>query len=553
MFAMHASLTESRPKSPPPIRAAPPWHALPAEAATAELGSDGAHGLSTAEAGARLTRYGPNVLPRKAGPSVGKLLWRQVNNPIVYLLLASAALAIALGKTLDGVVVLGAVVVNAIIGFLQESRASRAIEALSRMVPQDAQVVRDGRALSVPSSELVPGDVVLLAPGERVPADVRLLAARNLQVEEAALTGESLPAVKADAPLPEDTVIGDRQNMAFGGTLVTTGTGRALVVATGARTELGRISHMLQEATELQTPLTRALESVGTWLTLTVLAVSALLLVVCVLRGYGWADAMLVAITLAVATIPEGLPAIITIALAIGVQRMAARNAIIRKLPSVETLGSTTVICSDKTGTLTRNEMTVQALATPLDTYTLSGVGYAPNGQLSSTSVGALPSPPPDVAKLVEAAALCNDATIRAAEGNMWALSGDPTEGALVVSALKVGVDVDALRRTSPRLDVLPFDSEHQFMATLHAVPAGGDHRVFLKGAPEVVLARCGPAEGQARGGHGAGERAGRRGHARPCRRGEGRASYDTVVAAGRCRGRVRVARPPGHDRPSAS
>lgn len=464
------------------------WHALEPRAALATLESSDDAGLSDKEAAHRLAEHGANVLQRTQGPSVAVLLWRQINSPIVYLLLGSAVAAVILGKLLDGVVVLGAVVINALIGFLQELRAGKAMEALSRMVPQNAHVVRDGRKRSVPSSELVPGDIVFLASGDRVPADLRLVSSKNLQIEEAALTGESVPSQKAVASVAGDAAIGDRLCMAFGGTLVTSGTSCGLVVATGEDTELGRISHLLREATEIQTPLTRALSSVGKWLTVAVLAVSCALLAIGLLRGYPFADAVLVAITLAVATIPEGLPAIITVALAIGVQRMAARHAIIRKLASVETLGSTTVICSDKTGTLTRNEMTVQALWTPEDTYALSGVGYAPIGNLSS-SAGAVTTSPADVRALVEAGALCSDAAVHV-EGDTGKLTGDPTEGALVVAAMKSGVDVEGLRLKWRRLDVIPFESEHQFMATLHSA-SDGDNVVFIKGAHEVILTRC--------------------------------------------------------------
>ena len=473
--------------SQPPAAAS--WHALEAQTALATLASSEEQGLSATDAGERLGRHGPNVLKHRPGASVVRLLWRQINSPIVYLLLGSALLAVALGKVLDGAVVLAAVVINAVIGFMQDFRASKAIDALSRMVPQDAQVVRDGRTQAVPSSDLVPGDVVLLASGDKVPADVRLVSLTNLHVEEAALTGESLPSAKAVAPVPEETSIGDRRSMAFGGTLVTSGTARALVVATGDATELGRIAHMLEDATPLQTPLTKALASMGKWLTVALLALSVVLFVVSHLRGYSVADALLVAITLAVASIPEGLPAVITIGLAVGAQRMALRNAVIRNLPSVETLGSTTVICSDKTGTLTRNEMTVQALYTPAETYAVSGVGYSPIGTFSSSS-GPLAKVSADVQALVEAGASCNDASVHA-EGESWKLTGDPTEGALVVAAMKAGVDVNVLRSTWRRLDVVPFESEHQFMATLHATPVEDGRVVFIKGAPEVVLRRC--------------------------------------------------------------
>jgi magnesium-transporting ATPase (P-type) len=465
------------------------WHALDPEQALGAIRS-GSDGLDDGEVDARRTRFGANAVPRSAGPGLARLFARQLNSSIVYLLLAAAAIAIGLGKVLDGVVVLGAIVVNAAIGFVQELRAGRAIEALTRMVPQSAQVVRNGRPHTIASALLVPGDVVLLSAGDRVPADARLLSARNLLVDEASLTGESTPVLKAVAPVAEGLALADRSSMAFGGTLVTAGYARAVVIATGAATELGRISRLLQETSELETPLTRAIRVVGAWLTGGIVLVSAVLLVVGLARGYGVAEALLVGVTLAVASIPEGLPAIITIALAVGVQRMAKRNAIVRWLPSVETLGSTTVICSDKTGTLTRNEMTVQALTTPDGDYELGGTGYAPLGDLLRGGVP-LDRAPGDVVTLVTAAALCSDACVRRQAGS-WQLAGDPTEGALVVAAAKLGIDVEALRREDPRLDVIPFDSELQFMATLHA-----DGAVYLKGAPEVVLARCDLSAGE--------------------------------------------------------
>lgn len=493
MELSHNASLSHRPNPPPvpvweplPSDETQPWHALEPDEVVTRLKSS-EEGLTEQEARERLARTGPNVLRRSAGPGVLKLLVHQIHNPIVYLLLGSALLAVAFGKVLDGLVVLGAVVLNAIIGFLQEYRAGQAIEALTKMVPQFATVVREGRTASVASQDLVPGDIVTLASGDRVPADVRMLSARSFYVEEAALTGESVPTEKTVARVPVEAVVGDRRSLAFSGTMVTSGSARAVVVATGGNTELGRISHLLQEAAELQTPLTRAMASVGRWLTVAVLVVSVALLGVSLLRGYALADGVLMSITLAVATIPEGLPAIITIALAIGVQRMAARRAIVRKLPSVETLGSTSVICSDKTGTLTRNEMTVQALITSQGRYTLSGVGYAPAGHLASDDE-TLEALPADVLHLVQAAALCNDAAVRE-EAGTWTLSGDPTEGALVVAALKVGVQVDELRHAWRRLDVIPFESEHQYMATLHAA-IDGARVAYLKGAPEVIVRR---------------------------------------------------------------
>ncbi|ABS28042.1 HAD-IC family P-type ATPase [Anaeromyxobacter sp. Fw109-5] len=476
------------------------WHALASAEALARLGTSEA-GLVPQEAADRLARCGPNLLARDEGPGPIRILLRQLHEPIVYLLLASSALAMALGKPVDGAVVLGAVVVNALIGFVQEYRAGRAIAALSRMVPDVATVVRGGRRLSVPAAELVPGDVVVLASGDRVPADARVLSARQLHADEAALTGESLPVAKHVEPANADAPLGDRRSLLYGGTHVTSGSGMAVVVATGGATELGRISALLGQVIELQTPLTRALGRVGRWLTVGVVALGLALLAVGLLRGYSLADGLLVAVTIAVAAIPEGLPAIITIALAIGVQRMARRRAVVRHLPSVETLGSTTVICTDKTGTLTRNEMTVQQVWTPVAQYDVSGVGYAPEGVVSRAGVE-VGQPPEELAAALRAAALCNDASLHAKEG-AWAVAGDPTEGALVVAAEKAGLAVDDLRRDWPRLDAIPFESERQYMATLHALPsaravqrAPAGASIFVKGAPEVVLARCALPEG---------------------------------------------------------
>ncbi len=482
----------------------PDWHALAPHEALRRLDSR-SDGLDPGEAARRLEAVGPNVIPRGRVEGPLKVLFRQFTSPIVLLLIASTVVAMLLGKFVDGLVVLAAVVINAIVGFIQEYRAGKAVEALSRMVPHDTTVLRGGGQSTVPSSELVPGDVVALASGDRVPADARLLVVRNLRVDEAALTGESVPVGKGAEAAPGDAVLGDRRSMAYGGTLVTSGHAKAVIVETGARTELGRISAMIEQATDLDTPLTQALDKVGKWLTVAVLVVAGALMGISLLRGYPMADAVLVAITLAVAAIPEGLPAVITIALAIGVQRMARRHAIVRKLPSVETLGSTTVICSDKTGTLTRNEMTVKALWTPGGGYTLSGVGYEPEGALAASEGEALQAPPEDALTLARAAALCSDATLVHEEG-AWTISGDPTEGALVVAARKLGLDVERARGEWMRLDAIPFESEHQYMATLNRDPAGGA-RVLVKGAFEAVLARCDIAEAQAAEVHGAMER----------------------------------------------
>lgn len=478
----------------------PIWHSLSVEEALTAVGSTES-GLTQAEATLRLESYGPNVLHRQSGDGALTLLWRQINNPLIWVLIGSAILAIGLGKVTDGGVVLAVVVVNTIIGFVQEFRAGKAIEALIDLVPENTTVVRDGKRDNLPVAELVPGDIVLLASGDKVPADVRLVQVRSLQIEEAALTGESVPTEKSLGRVAVSAGIGDRLCMAFGGTLVTYGTATAMVVATGSRTELGRISTLLKEATDLQTPLTKALESIGKVITGAVLAVSLIMVLVGVMRmvgegvdfGLALKDTLIFAVALAVGAIPEGLPAIVTIALAIGVQRMASRRAIVRKLPAVETLGSTTTICTDKTGTLTRNEMTVQALWTPAGAHEVTGVGYEPIGELQQNGKPVVQLPDA-VKRLLLDGALCNDAEVFQAEG-AWKLSGDPTEGALVTAALKFHIDAAVERKTSVRIDAIPFESENQFMATLHELP-GGTQRIIMKGAPEVLLRRCSRAQG---------------------------------------------------------
>ncbi len=483
----------------PPSKALPEnattaWHSLSRDEALERLDSSD-EGLSSAEAARRLDIHGRNILAEVSGDGPLIILWRQFNNPLIWVLIGSGILAVALGKVTDGSVVLAVVVLNSIIGFYQEYRAGKAIEALRGMVPEFANALRDGTVAVVPVVDLVPGDVVMLASGDKVPADVRLLGVKNLRVEEAALTGESVPVEKSLDPVAEDAALGDRTSLAFKGTLVTYGTAKALVVVTGTKTELGRISKMLEEATELVTPLTRALESLGKIITVAILVVSGVILAFGVYRalqvGVALGDALketlIFAIALAVGAIPEGLPAIVTIALAIGVQRMAARRAIIRKLPAVETLGSTAVICSDKTGTLTRNEMTVHALWTLEDgSVSVEGVGYDPKGTFCTSDN--CHEVTPTMKRLLENAALCNDGTLEKKETG-WQITGDPTEGALVVAAEKAGIDVRVLRKRMARQDAIPFESENQFMATLHADE--WTSRVVVKGAPEVIARRC--------------------------------------------------------------
>jgi magnesium-transporting ATPase (P-type) len=474
----------------------PPWHSLDLDGAFGAL-QTGPEGLTSAEAHRRLQEQGPNVLERVSADGPLGILWRQIDNPLIWVLLASSAVAVVIGKVTDGLVVLAVVVLNSLIGFVQEFRASRAIEALRGMVPEYATVLRDGGRHRVPVADLVTGDLVLLASGDKVPADLRLSVVRNLRIDEAALTGESVPVEKSVSPAPADAPIGDRPSMAFGGTLVTYGTATGLIVATGARTELGRISALIQEATLLETPLTRALATIGRSIAIAIVAVSAVILTIGLLRatdaGLPLAESLretlIFAIALAVGAIPEGLPAIVTISLAIGVQRMASRHAIIRKLPAVETLGSTTVICSDKTGTLTRNEQTVVEVWTPVGgRCQVEGVGYAPEGRFRRGQ-GEAESAPEEVRRLLLDGALCSEATLHRHDGR-WTIAGDPTEGALVVAAEKAGLSVEEERRRHGRLDTVPFESENRLMATLHETPEGG-RRGIVKGAPEAVLHRC--------------------------------------------------------------
>jgi magnesium-transporting ATPase (P-type) len=464
-----------------------PWHTLQIKDVLGRLQAT-PQGLSTAEAQKRLREKGENRIRRGAGRPWFKILLHQLADPIVYVLLAAAVLAILIGKIADSFVVLAVVVLNTAIGFIQEMRASQAIEALSRMVPQNATVLRDGDPTLVPAHEIVPGDVIALQPGDQVAADVRLIEVNGLQVEEAALTGESLPVAKHEAPVESEAVLGDRRSMAFGGTLVTAGTAEGVVVATGEISELGRISRLLNETVELQTPLTRRLARLARAITMAIIAVAGLIFLVGMWRDNSILDSALAAITLAVASIPEGLPAVITIASAIGVQRMARRHAIIRHLPAVETLGSTTVICTDKTGTLTRNEMTVEALWTPTVEIEVVGIGYTPEGALHLAGQPLDPLPD-EVQQLLVAGILCNDAGLECDEGR-WRIVGDPTEGALVVVARKAMLDEAVLRETFPRKDEIPFSSERQYMATLHATP-DNCAVVYLKGAPEVIAKMC--------------------------------------------------------------
>jgi len=466
-----------------------PWHATTAEEALRALDSR-AEGLSAAEVQRRLEKYGPNHLPQPRRRSALMRLLLQFHNILIYVLLLAAVVTALLDHWVDTSVIIGVVVINALIGFIQEGKAEKALDAIRSMLSQKAVVLRDGHRVEIPAEELVPGDVVLLQSGDKVPADLRLIKVRNLQIEEAALTGESVPVEKDSAPVEQDAELGDRSSMTYSSTLVTYGQGTGLVVATGGATEIGRISAMLTEVETLTTPLLRQVDRFGRLLSLWIAAIAAATFAVGVaVYSQSAEQVFMAAVGLAVAAIPEGLPAIITITLAIGVQRMAGRNAIIRRLPAVETLGSVSVICSDKTGTLTRNEMTVRSVVTQHRSYDVSGVGYDPHGSFSRGDEEVTPEQRPTLYEICRAAVLCNDAAITEEDGH-YRLQGDPTEGALITLGLKACLDPATLQKEFPRTDAIPFESEHRFMATLHHDHSGNGF-ILLKGAPERVLTAC--------------------------------------------------------------
>lgn len=456
------------------------WHAMSSKEAMARLQTS-PDGLGNEEAEIRLISDGPNRLPSAPPPSWRLRLARQLNNVLMKVLLAAAIISLLLGHAIDALVIVAVVIVNTAIGFFQEGRAERALEAIKAMIDPQATVLRNGRRITLPATGVVRGDVMLIEAGDRVTADLRLLQARNLKVEEAALTGESVPVVKKPDVAAVASPLGDRHGMAYSGTLVASGQGAGVVVATGATTELGRISQMVRAVGTLETPLVQQMARFARQLTSVVLAVAAIaFLIAWGVRDYLVSEAFMLLVGLFVAAIPEGLPAILSITLAIGVQRMAARNAIIRRLPAVETLGSVSIICSDKTGTLTRNEMTVVSVVTPEGETAIPGAGYAPE-----------PSAPLEglATDLVRAGVLCNDAELRR-DGDDWLPVGDPMEGALVVVAIKAGLDPTGSRRAAERLDAIPFDAQHRYMATLHRENGRAD-TIYVKGAPEEVLQMC--------------------------------------------------------------
>ncbi|MGB2767246.1 MAG: cation-translocating P-type ATPase [Propionicimonas sp.] len=462
------------------------WHAADVEAVYVAVAS-GPSGLTTLEAAARLDSWGPNELQASRRVSPWRILLEQFKNVLILILLAATALSFVLGHGVESVVIAVIVLFAVLLGSVQEFRAERAIEALREMAAPTATVLRDGRETQLPTKDLVPGDVVVLHAGDRIPADGRVVESVNLMVDEAPLTGESLPVVKVVVPLEDvDLPVADRASMAYAGTAVSYGRGVAVVVATGMRTEFGRIAQLLQRVEVGRTPLQENLDRVGATLARAALLIVMLVVGVGLVRGQPWLEMLLFGIALAVAVVPEALPAVVTISLAIGVQRMARRHALIRRLPAVETLGSTSVICSDKTGTLTRDEMTVRRVWVAGRTWDVEGSGYEPAGRFLVDGVATAPTP--ELEQFLEAAILASDAQLREGD-NGWLVTGDPTEAALVVAALKAGIDREALNAVAPRIQEIPFTSETKRMTTLHRTVDGT--AAFTKGAPEMVIPDC--------------------------------------------------------------
>ncbi|MBN1994301.1 MAG: cation-transporting P-type ATPase [Anaerolineae bacterium] len=473
------------------------WYHLPATEVLELLESDAQKGLDIFEVQHRQHRFGPNVLTPKRGRNPLMQFLLQFSNPLILILLVASGITALIKGPVDALIILAVVLINAIIGYIQESRAEKAIEALAQAMTTEATVIRAGERLRVSATELVPGDIVALQSGDKAPADMRLLRARDLQVAEAALTGESVPIKKeADAQLPVGVVLAERRTMVYASTLVTYGQGVGVVTATGDDTEVGRISRLISEAQELETPLTRKIAGFSRLLLYAVLALAAITFAIGVLRGESVVETFTAAVALTVAMIPEGLPAALTVTLAIGVSRMAQRRAIIRKLPAVETLGSVTVICSDKTGTLTQNQMTTQQIVAGGLHYTVTGAGYDPIGQIlqQDKAVETLEGATA-LRECLLAGLLCNDSALVEKDGR-WAAQGDPTEVALIVAARKGGLVAASLEKQLPRLDQIPFDSQHRYMATLHDALAERENvsteRVaYIKGAVEVILEKC--------------------------------------------------------------
>jgi len=463
------------------------WHASEVAEALERLETN-TSGLSQEEAASRLKQYGFNELAAVGKISPLTILFRQFKSILILILVGATIISLVTGHGVDAVVIFAIVLVSAVLGFTQEYRAERALEALKKMLSPNAVVIRDGKEATIPIREIVPGDILVLREGDKPPADARLIETTSLQINEASLTGESMPVFKETITLSGDAPILDRKNMVFSGTEVTSGKGKALVVATGMNTEFGKIAKQVTVVVKEETPLEKRTKELGKWLGIAALSISVSVMILGTFRGMPLIKVVLFGIALAVAAVPEALPAVVTGNLAIGMHRMAKRNALVRKMPAVETLGSVTVICSDKTGTLTKGEMTVRKIYAGTEMINVTGVGYEPKGEFHAEGDGNILQSE-RFSLLMKAFLLCNDAELMV-EGDKWHVKGDPTEGALVVAAGKVGFQQAEVKKQYPRVGELPFSSERKRMTTVHSTPHG-DQMVLMKGAPEIVLERC--------------------------------------------------------------
>ncbi len=462
------------------------WHSTEAEEVLKKMESDADNGLKSEEAKERLAKYGKNELPKGKKRSWWMRLLMQFHNVLIYVLMAAAIITGLMEHYIDMWVILGVVIVNALIGFIQEGKAEQALESIRDMLSLEAVVMRDGKKKTIDAEELVPGDIVMLKSGDKVPADLRLIKSKDLQVEESPLTGESTSVEKSIEPVDEDAVIGDQLSMTFSGTVVTFGKATGVVIATGLHTELGKIKEMMSDVEEITTPLLQKIDKFGKWLSVVIVAITAAFFAFgYFLRDYSLDELFLISISLIVASIPEGLPAILTITLAIGVQRMAQRNAIIRRLPSVETLGAVNVICSDKTGTLTRNEMTAKTIVTAEKEYKVEGTGYKPEGKILLDEEEINPEDDKVLLQLLKTIRVSNNSEIEEEEKGKWKLTGTPTEGALLTLSYKAGLEGFKPKR----IDSIPFESEHKYMATLNEVD--DERYIFMTGAPERIIEMC--------------------------------------------------------------
>jgi Ca2+-transporting ATPase len=466
------------------------WHHLSLNEVLTLLETDAERGLDDFEVSHRQKQFGPNSLALHEGTSPVLLFLLQLHQPLVYILLAATLITAVLQEWVDSGVIFGVVLINAFIGYIQESKALQAIEALARTMDGRTTVIRARKRQRLPFVALVPGDVVVLLAGDKVPADLRLVNERNLQIDESALTGESIPVSKQVHVFSKDTVLADRANMAFASSLVTAGQGQGVVVATGDATEMGRIKELIESADVLDTPLAQKIRHFSGVLLWVIVGLAGMTFLVGWLRGETAFDMFMAAVALAIGAIPEGLPAAMTITLAIGVSRMARRHAIVRKLPAVETLGSTTVICSDKTGTLTQNQMTVRLVVAGHELFSFSGLGYSPVGEVQCHGKSVNPGSYPTLLECTKAGLLCNDSHLVHKNGG-WGVEGDPTEGALLAVAEKVGLSFSLMTQKFPRLDTIPFESQDQFMATLHGQPDEASKVMYVKGAVERIILRC--------------------------------------------------------------